>query len=120
MKPGDKMSSENGTNRSSTGQKVYILIKQSKDDPPVPRVEVLDLDGETEGTWAPSTRQVEPQVVDKEKDIVITMREYVNISKTWTATGYDKVLCLTEYLAAAASTAERKIDWVMPPKDAGK
>lgn len=103
-----------GKNESATGQKVYILVKRTKEDPVVPRLEVLDLRSSDQEVWQPVTKNIEPTEVNKGKDVVVTMREYVDLVKTWATTGYNKHMCLTEYLAAASSGRETTVEWSVP------
>lgn len=106
-------------NCSQSGQRVFVLIKRGKDDPPVPRLEIVDHFQNKDGVdkWTAQTKSVPPTQVDKATALVISMREFVSICDTWIATKYDLNMCVTEYIQSVASGREKAHDWTPPLTD---
>lgn len=92
--------------------RVFIFIKRNKEDPGVPRMEVVDSkNGEDE--WEVKCEPGKPEDVRDGIDCLIFMREFVHFSKLWKSSNMHKFMPITEYIIDASS-GFKPVQWPIP------
>ena len=111
---------ESGVSQSlaSSGQRVFIMIKRDRDDPFVPRVEVLDRKSKDDPeVWDAGTTVIEPRVVNPDKDVILSMRVYVDLLKNWSTLEYNKNMPITEYCVSVSAGRETRYTYTLSDEE---